>query len=299
MRAARFGVTRFGVTSFGVTRFGVTGIPFGCTNTAITEFVICRPSLAQGVPLSMIHSTPILSNADYSFGQKIRWLRLLWRTLQDRRLYRVADAILAQSAAKAPVVLDIGANVGAFSRAFVKAGRRPGLVLAFEPSSYVFSILQIVTRRLHQVQCHKIALSSAAGSVDLQTPIKTSGSLRVGLSYIGAATDSNTLTETVPAQRLDDFLADRQLDSIDVVKMDVEGAEQLVLDGAPNLLKRVRPIWYVEIDESRAQRFGDSAQMLFATFTGNGYKAFHFDDDFNLQPVSGIGAASDYLFLPG
>ena len=247
----------------------------------------------------MIHSTPILSNADYSFGQKIRWLRLLWRTLQDRRLYRVADAILAQSAAKAPVVLDIGANVGAFSRAFVKAGRRPGLVLAFEPSSYVFSILQIVTRRLHQVQCHKIALSSAAGSVDLQTPIKTSGSLRVGLSYIGAATDSNTLTETVPAQRLDDFLADRQLDSIDVVKMDVEGAEQLVLDGAPNLLKRVRPIWYVEIDESRAQRFGDSAQMLFATFTGNDYKAFHFDDDFNLQPVSGIGAASDYLFLPG
>ena len=285
--------------SFGVTRFGVTGIPFGCTNTAITEFVIFRPSLAQAVPLSMIHSTPILSSADYSFGQKIRWLRLLWRTLQDRRLYRVADAILAQSAAKAPVVLDIGANVGAFSRAFVKAGRRPGLVLAFEPSSYVFSILQIVTRRLHPVQCHKIALSSAAGSVDLQTPIKTSGSLRVGLSYIGAATDSNTLTETVPAQRLDDFLADRQLDSIDVVKMDVEGAEQLVLDGAPDLLKRVRPIWYVEIDESRAQRFGDSAQMLFATFTGNGYKAFHFDDDFNLQPVSGIGAASDYLFLPG
>ncbi len=222
MRAARFGVTSFDVTSFGVTRFGVTGIPFGCTNTAITEFVICRPSLVQGVPLSMIHSTPILSNADYSFGQKIRWLRLLWRTLQDRRLYRVADAILAQSAAKAPVVLDIGANVGAFSRAFVKAGRRPGLVLAFEPSSYVFSILQIVTRRLHQVQCHKIALSSAAGSVDLQTPIKTSGSLRVGLSYIGAATDSNTLTETVPAQRLDDFLADRQLETIDVVKMDVE-----------------------------------------------------------------------------
>ena len=294
MRAARFGVTSFAVTSF-----AVTGIPFGCTNTAVTEFVICRPSLVQGVPLLMILSTPILSNADYSFGQKIRWLRLLWRTLQDRRLYRVADAILAQSAAKAPVVLDIGANVGAFSRAFVKAGRRPGLVLAFEPSSYVFSILQIVTMRLHQVQCHKIALSSAAGSVDLQTPIKRSGSLRVGLSYIGAATDSNTLTETVPAQRLDDFLADRQLDSIDVVKMDVEGAEQLVLDGAPNLLKRVRPIWYVEIDESRAQRFGDSAQMLFATFTGNGYKAFHFDDDFNLQPVSGIGAASDYLFLPG
>ena len=285
--------------SFGLTRFGVTGIPFGCTYIAISEFVIFRPSLVQGVPLSMIHSTPILSSADFSFGQKIRWLRLLWRTLQDRRLYRVADAILAQSAAKAPVVLDIGANVGAFSRAFVKAGRRPGLVLAFEPSSYVFSILQIVTRRLHPVQCHKIALSSAAGSVDLQTPIKTSGSLRVGLSYIGAATDSNTLTETVPAQRLDDFLADRQLDSIDVVKMDVEGAEQLVLDGAPDLLKRVRPIWYVEIDESRAQRFGDSAQMLFATFTGNGYKAFHFDDDFNLQPVSGIGAASDYLFLPG
>ena len=98
--------------------------------------------------------------------------------------------------------------------------------------------------------------------------------------------------------QLDDFLADQGIESVDVVKMDVEGAEQMVVDGAPDLLKRIRPLWYVEIDESRAQRFGDSAQMLFATFTGNGYKAFRFDDDFNLQPVSGIGAASDYLFVP-
>jgi hypothetical protein len=80
--------------------------------------------------------------------------------------------------------------------------------------------------------------------------------------------------------------------------MDVEGAEQLVVDGAPNLLKTVRPVWYVEIDESRAQRFGESAQMLFATFTGNGYKAYRFADDFSLLPVADIGAASDYLFLP-
>ena len=162
----------------------------------------------------------------------------------------------------------------------------------------MFSILRIVTKRLDKVQCHKIALSSKAGTVDLQTPIKASGSLRVGLSHIGTASDGDTLTETVPTRRLDDFLADQGIESVDVVKMDVEGAEQMVVDGAPDLLKRIRPLWYVEIDESRAQRFGDSAQMLFATFTGNGYKAFRFDDDFNLQPVSGIGAASDYLFVP-
>ena len=246
----------------------------------------------------MIQSSPILSNNDYSFGQKVRWLALLWRSMKDRRLFRVADAILAQADSKTPVVLDIGANVGAFTRAFVKASRTPKLVLSFEPSSYVFSILRIVTKRLDKVQCHKIALSSKAGTVDLQTPIKASGSLRVGLSHIGTASDGDTLTETVPTRRLDDFLADQGIESVDVVKMDVEGAEQMVVDGAPDLLKRIRPLWYVEIDESRAQRFGDSAQMLFATFTGNGYKAFRFDDNFNLQPVSGIGAASDYLFVP-
>jgi hypothetical protein len=38
--------------------------------------------------------------------------------------------------------------------------------------------------------------------------------------------------------------------------------------------------------------------MLFATFTGNGYKAYRFADDFSLLPVTDIGAASDYLFLP-
>ena len=64
----------------------------------------------------MIQSSPILSNNDYSFGQKVRWLALLWRSMKDRRLFRVADAILAQADSKAPVVLDIGANVGAFTR---------------------------------------------------------------------------------------------------------------------------------------------------------------------------------------
>ena len=246
----------------------------------------------------MIQSTPILSNDSYSFGQKARWLALLWRTWNDRRLYGVADAILAQSPNPNPAVLDIGANVGAFTRAFVKAGRKPRMVLAFEPSSYVFSILEIVTRRMRQVQRHKIALSNTTGSVMLQTPVKASGSLRVGLSHIGDDAAGDAFSESVPTRRLDDFLADNGIDSIDVVKIDVEGAEQLVVDGAPNLLKTVRPVWYVEIDESRAQRFGESAQMLFATFTGNGYKAYRFADDFSLLPVADIGAASDYLFLP-
>ena len=246
----------------------------------------------------MVQSTPILSNDSYSFGQKARWLALLWRTWNDRRLYGVANAIMAQSPNPHPAVLDIGANVGAFTRAFAKAGRKPRVVLAVEPSSYVFSILAIVTRRIRQVQRHKIALSDTEGTVELQTPVKASGSLRVGLSHIGGDTVGNTFSETVPTKRLDDFLAEHGMDSIDVVKIDVEGADQLVIDGAPILLKHVRPVWYVEIDESRARRFGDSAQMLFATFTGNGYKAYRFADDFSLLPVTDIGAASDYLFLP-
>jgi FkbM family methyltransferase len=87
------------------------------------------------------------------------------------------------------VIIDVGANVGAnvglFTKAFVAASNKPKLVLAIEPLNYVYSILEIVTSNLSVVRCRKLALSHQDAEVQLKTPVKKSGSLRVGLSHIG------------------------------------------------------------------------------------------------------------------
>ena len=116
------------------------------------------------------------------------------------------------------------------------------------------------------VRCHKLALSHESATVDLKTPLKKSGSLRVGLSHIGDADGQQVFLETVEAKRLDDLLAEEKIDQVDIVKLDVEGAEEQVIAGAPNLLYNVRPIWFVELVQKRTDNFNGISRKDFFKF---------------------------------
>ena len=242
----------------------------------------------------------VLFNKSYSFGQKIRWLGLLAKTRRNQRMMRLAAAIMAKSDSPEPIIIDIGANVGRFTTAFMAAAKPPKLVLAIEPSNYVFAILKIVTAKLERVRCRKLALSHESGEVQLKTPVKKSGSLRVGLSHIGDG-DGGEITafvENVQAKRLDDLLTAESITHVDIVKIDVEGAEQYVINGAPNLINKTKPIWFIELVQARADNFTGSASDIFQQFIGAGYQAFILNDDYGWDQVTAISDATDYLFVP-
>jgi FkbM family methyltransferase len=214
-------------------------------------------------------SGSVLFNNSYSFGQKIRWLGLLAKTRRNQRMMRLAAAIMAKSDTAEPVIIDIGANVGLFTTAFMAAAKPPKLVLAIEPSNYVFTILKIVTAKLNRVRCRKLALSHESGEVQLKTPVKKSGSLRVGLSHIGDGDEMTAFVETVQAKRLDDLLI----------------AESI-------------PIWFIELVQGRADNFTGSASDIFQQFIDAGYQAFILNDDYGWDQVTSISDATDYLFVP-
>ena len=94
------------------------------------------------------------------------------------------------------------------------------------------------------------------------------------------------------------MLSDEAITNVDIVKIDVEGAEQFVLDGAPNLLHQMRPIWFIELVQGRADNFAGSAADIFAQFIGAGYDAYVLTDSYGWDQVSAIGEATDYLFVP-
>ena len=54
---------------------------------------------------------------------------------------KIAAAIIKKTSEENPIILDIGANVGLFTKAFMKAPKTPKFIIAIEPSFYVFSIL--------------------------------------------------------------------------------------------------------------------------------------------------------------
>ncbi len=242
-------------------------------------------------------SRSILLNKSFTLKQKIRWIALLFKTRRTNRMSKLAAAITTKTSEENPVILDIGANVGLFTKAFMKGPKTPESIIAIEPSFYVFSILLNITAAMPSVRCCKVALSDKTATVDLKTPIKKSGSLRVGLSHIGNANNEQVFVETVEAKRLDDVLIDEKVNQVDIVKLDVEGAEEQVIAGAPNLFYHVRPIWFVELVQRRTDNFSGSAEKIFLNFLAAGYEAFVLNSNYEWDHVNELNDHTDYLFV--
>ena len=240
----------------------------------------------------------VFLNKSLTFQQKIRWLALFFKTWRNHRMSKLAAAIIKKTSEENPIIIDIGANVGLFTKAFMKAPKTPKCIIAIEPSFYVFSILLHITANMSSVRCRKLALNHETATVNLKTPLKKSGSLRVGLSHIGNADNQQVFVEMVEAKRLDDVLTDEKVDQVDIVKLDVEGAEEQVIAGAPNLFYNVRPIWFVELVQGRTDNFSGSAEKIFLNFIAAGYEAFVLNADYEWDQVNKLNEHSDYLFVP-
>jgi hypothetical protein len=69
------------------------------------------------------------------FRKKNWWLGLLSKTKRSQRMTQLVAAIMSRCDTQKPLIIDVGANVGLFTKAFVAAPNRPKLVLAIEPSN--------------------------------------------------------------------------------------------------------------------------------------------------------------------
>jgi len=129
------------------------------------------------------------------------------------------------------VVVDAGAMVGTFT--LKAAAQGASRILAFEPFPPSLEILQENLKRneLENVDAFDVALAQLNGALKLWAH-KNPGSQSL--------TDINDPEKfiIVQARRLDDVLEEEGVDHVDFIKIDVEGAEGLVLMGAKETLKR-------------------------------------------------------------
>ncbi len=188
---------------------------------------------------------------------------------------------LSQLVDKDGIVIDIGANVGRYTRTFANLCPK-GQVIAFEPGSWAFRRLWFATiflRARLKVRIYQTALGSQNALMDLKIPIKESGVPRYGLAHLGAAYDEREREfEIVPVNRLDDFLIVRQLARIDLIKMDVEGWEYHVLCGALNMVQQFRPIVVIEVSEILLSSAASSKSDLFELLRSLEYQSLEILD---------------------
>jgi len=161
-----------------------------------------------------------------------------------------------------------------------------GKVLAVEPSSRECEILEanIKSNALQNVQTVKVAVSDRHGMADLLVaPLRNSGHNTLGRFGYGTTTER---TERVSTERLDDLVQTADFNRVDVIKMDVEGAEMLALRGATETLRRFRPVLLLEVSDRTLQHQGSSSSEVLDFLARVGYRFYGFDQRSGLpQPL--------------
>jgi len=150
-------------------------------------------------------------------------------------------------------ILDVGANTGLY--ALLAAAANPHVfVYAFEPladaAAGLGRNLAANVDLASRIRLESVALSRARGeAVFFETKndhglISTSSSLEHGFA---ATTHAQIEQRTVRLETLDQWSADAGLHSVSLLKIDVEGHERAVFEGAGRLLRVQRPIIFVEL----------------------------------------------------
>jgi hypothetical protein len=107
-------------------------------------------------------------------------------------------------------------------------------------------------------------------------------------------------TSIVPVHviSLDQWRADHLAGSVDFIKLDVEGAELSVLQGAEKLLgHRQRPVILAEVQDIRTQPWGYRAREIISFLTERGYKWFSISADGSLAPLPILAETFDGNFV--
>lgn len=184
--------------------------------------------------------------------------------------------------------IDVGANIGYFTLLAASCVGATGRVHSFEPNSRVFAELQhnLTLNRFTQVSANNVALSHRAGNVELFFAPEMDS----GLSSLRRTSALLTATQTVRAITLDEYVAQRRVGKIRALKMDVEGAEKWVLEGAANLLRSPdQPdVIAFESVQSNAAAFNTPTIAVARQLTQYDYRLHWLADtgaSFQLQPV--------------
>jgi FkbM family methyltransferase len=184
------------------------------------------------------------------------------------------------------IVVDVGAHHGLYTLLSSKCVGENGCVIAFEPSPRECRRLE---KHLRLNRCSNVfplmcALGHKPGSADL---FLSDGFQDWCNSLSPAGVPHSSQVVRVPMRRLDDALAELGIGEVDLIKIDAEGAELSILQGAAKLLSFPRrPAILAEVQDVRTRPWGYPARDIVNFLRQRDYKWFGLTLGGLLQPIS-------------
>lgn len=196
---------------------------------------------------------------------------------------------------------DVGSNIGTYS--VLLAHFLPkGEVFSFEPLTKNFENLQhnITLNNFHNIHAHKLGLSDRHRECEIFYIANESNLGSASLKRKNASQQS----ETIKMVDLDSFCNEHKIDNIDIMKIDVEGAESTVLKGGEKVIaKQDKMILVMELMDEHLKKFNSSSREIYDYLIAMQFKAYKPSGwPFAIKPLSEcppITYNDNLIFLKG
>ena len=203
----------------------------------------------------------------------------------------VSVGMVSEHLSAGATFIDVGADLGYYSLKAAPMVGATGHVIAIEPNPEALGRLRVnlAASNANVVAVAPVACSDAEGTLDLYVaPYANTG--ETSLSKSNASQDGAiTRAFKVRARPLDDIVQESGVVRVDAIKIDVEGAEYLVLKGAVQTLDRFHPMLLIEMVEHQLREMGTSAAQVRELLRAHGYREGR-HDDLNVEFLPAIAA---------
>jgi FkbM family methyltransferase len=194
------------------------------------------------------------------------------------------------------IIIDVGANIGIMTVLFARNAPH-STVYAFEPMPTNFQVLKRVVQwyRLENAIVFPYAIGNEEKTITIMMPV--AGNVRLqGLSFVVGENNTAQLegdVATAQCKRLDDVMSLFSNDStgLTALKIDVEGYEFYVLDGARKMLKTYRPLIYCELSNKQDECFQLLRELEYTVKVLQDKKLLDFDPAIH-------GNNGNFFFIP-
>lgn len=199
--------------------------------------------------------------------------------MRDSVYEEFESALFKNSVQAGSVVVDVGAQIGYYTTLAASRCGKLGHVFSFEPDLHNYKLLAENVRINNYTNVITTQKAVTAGSgrrtfyIDGYNLGKHSLAMRNVLAIDGL--EGTTVVDTVG---LDEYLRSVHCSYVDVVKVDAEGAEGLVIDGALETLRQSRATLFIEVWPFGQRNLGTDPDQMFSRIRELGYDAYLIDE---------------------
>tara|TARA_R110002096_G_scaffold405585_2_gene603668 strand:- start:835 stop:1659 length:825 start_codon:yes stop_codon:yes gene_type:complete len=175
--------------------------------------------------------------------------------------------------------LDIGANTGSFC--FLTNILENTSCFCYEPNQEVYEILTenvILNNLENKVECHNVGIWESNCEKEIKIPGKGIdsglGTLASNITRFSSLKEGDFQVKTIKCVSVDSHMKDKNIQKVDAIKIDTEGAELPVLRGCEAVLKRDKPLLLLEYTEKTTNQFGYKREDIVHYLIALGYNNF-------------------------